>query len=234
MKTILKGGRVIDPANGRDGEFDVLIENGTIARIGKNLPVERRGRVRNQTRMDRDAGPRRHPRAPPRTRPGAQGDDRDRNRLGGRGWVYRGRVHAEHGTRERPCRHHRVHSEEGGRGRSRARLSHRRRVDWLEGRAARGTRRTEGRRVRRVYRRRTAGRDGAADAPRARVRAACSACRSSITARIRRSRGTASRTRDSSRRNSACAASPARRNRSWSSATSRSRSWPVRTCTSRT
>ncbi len=40
MKTILKGGRVIDPANGRDGEFDVLIENGAIARIGKNLPVE--------------------------------------------------------------------------------------------------------------------------------------------------------------------------------------------------
>src|SRR4249920_21625 len=40
MKAILKGGRVIDPANGRNGEFDVLIENGVIARIGKNLPVE--------------------------------------------------------------------------------------------------------------------------------------------------------------------------------------------------
>ena len=40
MKTILKGGRVIDPANGRDGEFDVLIDNGTIARIGKNLPAD--------------------------------------------------------------------------------------------------------------------------------------------------------------------------------------------------
>jgi dihydroorotase len=39
MKTILKGGRVIDPANGRDGEFDVLIEGGTIARVGKNLAV---------------------------------------------------------------------------------------------------------------------------------------------------------------------------------------------------
>src|SRR6476661_414096 len=39
MQTILKGGRVIDPANGRDGEFDVLIEDGTIARIGKNLAV---------------------------------------------------------------------------------------------------------------------------------------------------------------------------------------------------
>jgi dihydroorotase len=40
MKTILKGGRVIDPANGRDGEFDLLIEHGTIARIGKNLPAD--------------------------------------------------------------------------------------------------------------------------------------------------------------------------------------------------
>ena len=40
MKTILKGGRVVDPANGRDGEFDVLIADGAIARIGKNLPVE--------------------------------------------------------------------------------------------------------------------------------------------------------------------------------------------------
>ena len=40
MKMILKGGRVVDPANGRDGEFDVLIENGAIARIGKNIPVE--------------------------------------------------------------------------------------------------------------------------------------------------------------------------------------------------
>ena len=39
MQTILKGGRVIDPANDRDGEFDVLIEDGTIARVGKNLAV---------------------------------------------------------------------------------------------------------------------------------------------------------------------------------------------------
>ena len=40
MKTMLKGGRVIDPANERDGDFDVLIENGAIARIGRDLPVE--------------------------------------------------------------------------------------------------------------------------------------------------------------------------------------------------
>src|SRR6266567_1483699 len=33
MKTILKGGRVIDPADGRDGVFDVLIEDGRMARV---------------------------------------------------------------------------------------------------------------------------------------------------------------------------------------------------------
>ncbi len=40
MKTLLKGGRVVDPANGRDGEFDVLIDHGAVARVGKDLPVD--------------------------------------------------------------------------------------------------------------------------------------------------------------------------------------------------
>src|SRR5205085_3915534 len=40
MRMMLKGGRVIDPASGRDGSFDVLVENGRIARVGKDLPVE--------------------------------------------------------------------------------------------------------------------------------------------------------------------------------------------------
>ena len=39
MKLLLKGGRVIDPANGRDGAFDVLIEDGRIAKVGRDLPV---------------------------------------------------------------------------------------------------------------------------------------------------------------------------------------------------
>lgn len=39
MQLILKGGRVVDPANGVDGTFDVLIENGRIARVGRDLPV---------------------------------------------------------------------------------------------------------------------------------------------------------------------------------------------------
>ena len=40
MKMLLKGGRVVDPASGRDGEFDVLIADGRIARIGKSIPVD--------------------------------------------------------------------------------------------------------------------------------------------------------------------------------------------------
>jgi dihydroorotase len=40
MKLLLKGGRVVDPANGVDGAFDVLIENGAIARLGRDLPVD--------------------------------------------------------------------------------------------------------------------------------------------------------------------------------------------------
>lgn len=37
---LIRGGRVVDPANGRDGAFDVLIEEGCIVRVGKDLPVE--------------------------------------------------------------------------------------------------------------------------------------------------------------------------------------------------
>ena len=40
MKLILKGGRVVDPANDRDGAFDVLLVDGRIARVGKDLPVD--------------------------------------------------------------------------------------------------------------------------------------------------------------------------------------------------
>jgi dihydroorotase len=39
MKRLLKGGRVVDPANGRDGVFDVFIDNGRIARVGRDLPI---------------------------------------------------------------------------------------------------------------------------------------------------------------------------------------------------
>jgi len=38
---LLKGGRLVDPASGRDGMFDVLIDGDRIARVGRDLPVER-------------------------------------------------------------------------------------------------------------------------------------------------------------------------------------------------
>jgi dihydroorotase len=40
MKRLLKGGHVVDPANGRDGVFDVLIDDDRVARVGRDLPVE--------------------------------------------------------------------------------------------------------------------------------------------------------------------------------------------------
>src|SRR5438105_481466 len=40
MKRLLKGGRVVDPANARDGVFDVLIEDGRLVRVGRDLPAE--------------------------------------------------------------------------------------------------------------------------------------------------------------------------------------------------
>jgi len=39
-KWILRGGRVVDPANGRDGTFDVLIDGDRIARVGRDLPAD--------------------------------------------------------------------------------------------------------------------------------------------------------------------------------------------------
>jgi len=40
MKRLLKGGRVIDPANGIDAVLDVLIDGDRIARVGPSLPVD--------------------------------------------------------------------------------------------------------------------------------------------------------------------------------------------------
>jgi len=40
MKRLLKGGRLVDPASGRDGEYDVLIDGDRIAKIGRDLTVE--------------------------------------------------------------------------------------------------------------------------------------------------------------------------------------------------
>ncbi len=39
-KVLLKGGRIVDPASGRDGDFDVLIDGDRIVRVGKGLPAD--------------------------------------------------------------------------------------------------------------------------------------------------------------------------------------------------
>jgi dihydroorotase len=39
-RRLLRGGRVVDPANGRDGVFDLLIEDGRVARVGRDLPID--------------------------------------------------------------------------------------------------------------------------------------------------------------------------------------------------
>ena len=40
MKRLLKGGRLVDPANGRDGVFDLLVDGDRIARVGRDLHVD--------------------------------------------------------------------------------------------------------------------------------------------------------------------------------------------------
>jgi dihydroorotase len=40
MKRLLKGGRVIDPANGIDGLLDLLVDGDRIAQVGRNLLVQ--------------------------------------------------------------------------------------------------------------------------------------------------------------------------------------------------
>jgi dihydroorotase len=45
MKRLLKGGRVVDPVNGRDGAFDVLIEGDRIARVGRGLQADADTRI---------------------------------------------------------------------------------------------------------------------------------------------------------------------------------------------
>jgi dihydroorotase len=39
-RRLLKRARLVDPVNGRDGTFDILIERGRIARVGADLPVD--------------------------------------------------------------------------------------------------------------------------------------------------------------------------------------------------
>ncbi len=45
MKRLLKGGRVVDPANGIDGHLDLLIDGEVVAAVGAGLPVPEGGEV---------------------------------------------------------------------------------------------------------------------------------------------------------------------------------------------
>ncbi|HOD36730.1 MAG TPA: dihydroorotase [Syntrophales bacterium] len=38
MSLLIKGGRVVDPSQGLDAKMDILVENGKISKIGKDLP----------------------------------------------------------------------------------------------------------------------------------------------------------------------------------------------------
>ncbi len=40
MKRLLKGARVVDPVNGIDGMYDVLVDDGRIAGVGRDVPVD--------------------------------------------------------------------------------------------------------------------------------------------------------------------------------------------------
>ena len=39
MKRLLRGGRVVDPATGLDGPYDVLVDGGRIARVDRDIPA---------------------------------------------------------------------------------------------------------------------------------------------------------------------------------------------------
>ena len=39
METLIRGGRVVDPANGIDGRMDIRIRDGMIAAVGEDLPA---------------------------------------------------------------------------------------------------------------------------------------------------------------------------------------------------
>jgi len=40
LRFLLRGARLVDPANGRDGMFDVLVDGARIARVGRDLPAD--------------------------------------------------------------------------------------------------------------------------------------------------------------------------------------------------
>ena len=41
MKLLIKDGRVVDPANNRDEVLDILVENGKISKVAKNIKADK-------------------------------------------------------------------------------------------------------------------------------------------------------------------------------------------------
>ena len=134
MKRLLKGGRVVDPANGIDGAYDVLIEDGRIARVERNLQVTgddvqvvevASGLVLCPGLIDMHV----HLREPGQ-------EHKETIATGTRSAVAGGFTAVACMPNTAPINDSaattRADPEEGGRGRTRARLSHRRRVARLE------------------------------------------------------------------------------------------------------
>ncbi len=171
MKRLLRGGRVVDPANGVDGAFDVLIDGDRIGRVGRDLPVDDgvqvidvpNGFVVVPGLIDMHV----HLREPGQ-------EHKETIATGARSAVAGGftadGLHAQHDAGERQREHHRTDAQEGRRGQPGAGLSDWRRLARQPGRVARRHRRAAPGRLLRDLRRRQTGGDGAADAPRAGVR----------------------------------------------------------------
>ena len=143
---LLKGGRVVDPVNGRDGVFDVLIDGDRIVKVGRDLPVDAgttvveipSGFVVCPGLIDMHV----HLREPGQ-------EHKETVATGTAAAVAGGFTAVACMPNTDPVNDNagvtRVHPEEGGRSEPRTRLSDRRRLARSEGRAARRYRRAQSR-----------------------------------------------------------------------------------------
>ena len=216
---------MVDPVNGRDGRFDILIENDRIAKVGTgSRPADGATRV-----VEVPAGlvvcpglidMHVHLREP--------GQEHKETVATGTAAAVAGGFTAvacmpNTAAGQRQRRRHRLHPAEGARRRARARVSDWRRVARPERRTARRHRRAQAGRLRCRHRRRPSGGDGAADATGARVHADVRHAGHRALRGPDARRATEWRTKDSRPRRWGCAAFPAKPNQSWRCATSR---WP--------
>ena len=155
---LLKNVHVVDPAAGRNGRFDILIEDGQVTRVGRDLPVDGARVVELPASCVVTPGLidiHVHLREPGQ-------EHKETIATGTASAVAGGFTAVACMPNTDPVNDNasvtRVHPEARRRGRPRARLSDRRGVDRLEGRAADGDRRPARRGMRGDYRRWPAGR----------------------------------------------------------------------------